>query len=262
MKKLILLEGLPGTGKTTISKWLSNLLTEKGESVILLNEGNENIPLDFYETAGIPRNDFDLLCSKNPSERKLLIDMSSCTKNYVFLRIDKCPEHIAEKIRRWDIGDANNQAVKAADYIPCALERLEKWVDNNIENPKTFIIDSGYLQNPINELLFRHASNSDIRAFIMAITETLKPLNPICIYLRRDSAEQAIAFAKRAKGDGWAERVDKLLKQNGCENLFQLRFELELELLKNVENLVCHVYDDNWEDAKKAISDYFHKFRT
>ena len=232
LKKLILIEGLPGTGKTTISKWLSAVLVDKGESIILLNEGDEKIPCDFYEIAGIPKSEFDLLCSENPSEREWLINAGSFTKNYVFLRIDNCPNHIAEEIKQWDMGDASNRAITIADYVSCALERL---------------------QNPINELLLRHATNSDIRAFINAITDMINPLNPVCIYLRRDSAEQAIAFAKMAKGKSWADRVDNLLKETGCENLFQDRFELELELLQNVESLICHICGDNWNDAKKAI---------
>jgi len=257
LKKLILVEGLPGTGKTTISKWLSTLLIEKGESVILLNEGDENIPCDFYEIAGIPKSDFELLCSNHPLEREWLINAGSHTKNYAFLRIDKCPSHIAEKIKRWDMGDASNKMITVTDYITCALERLQNWVDNNIYNSETVIIDSGYLQNPINELLLRHATNSDILEFINAITDMITPLNPVCIYLRRDSAEQAITFARMAKGVGWSDRVDKLLKEAGCENLFEQRFELELELLQNIESLICHICGDNWDNAKKTIRGVF-----
>ena len=257
MKNLILIEGLPGTGKTTISKWLSDFLIKQGESVILLNEGDERIPCDFYETAGMPRNEFELLCSSNPSEQKLLFEMAIRTKSYVFLRIEKCPSHIAEKIKRWDIGDGSNQAVTAADYIPCALERLQHWVNANAEGTETIIMESGYLQNPINELLFRHATSDEVRRFINAITEVIKPLNPVCIYLQRDTAEQAIEFAKSVKGTGWAERVDGLLKQSGCEDLFQRRFQLEFELLKNIKNVTCHVHGNNWDDAKNVIRNYF-----
>ena len=31
IKRLILVEGLPGTGKTTIIEWIANRLPEKGE---------------------------------------------------------------------------------------------------------------------------------------------------------------------------------------------------------------------------------------
>ena len=257
LNRLILVEGLPGTGKTTISKWLSDLFAEKGEATVLLTEGDERIPCDFYNTAGIPKSDFESLFSNSPSERDRLMDIALQTKNYIFLRIDKCPAHIARKIKRWDIGDGNNQAVTAADYMPCVLERLQYWVKANLDNSEIVIIDSGFLQNPINELLFRHASNDQVRELISAIADLLKPLNPICVYLRRGNAEQAIDFAKMVKGKGWEDRVDKLLKQTNCEDLFLQRFELELELLPKVENLICHVYDDDWNEAKKLIQNYF-----
>ena len=257
MKKLVLVEGLPGTGKTTISRWLSDILTSHGEKTTLLNEGDERIPCDFYNTCGIPRIEFESIFAQNPLERDMLLEIALLTDNYVYLRWDKCPASVAEKIKQWDIGDGSNQFITMADYVPCALERLRYWVNAHVNSTETIIIDSGYLQNPINELLFRHASDDEVKAFINSITKILSPLNPVCVYLRRDNAEQAIAFAKMAKGKGWADRVDKLLKQNDCEDLFWRRFELELELIRDIEHLACHVYGDNWDAAKKDILSYF-----
>lgn len=257
MKRLILVEGLPGTGKTTISRWLSDILVKKGEEVILLNEGDERIPCDFYETAGIPKDEFELLCINNPSTQAFLRENTLMTANYAFLRIDKCPDPIGEKIKRWDMGDEYNRQVTVAEYIPCALERLQYWVNANIQHQQIVVMDSGYLQNPINELLFRRASNEEVCVFINAITSMLKLLNPICIYLRRNNADEAIAFAKKVKGADWAARIDKLLNQCGFENTFRQRFELELALLPHVEHIICHINGDDWAEAKKMIQDLF-----
>ena len=152
------------------------------------------------------------------------------------------------------MGEESNQNITVTDYIPCALERLECWVAAQNSNSEIIIIDSGYLQNPINELLFRNATNDEVYAFIGAISTLLAPLNPVGVYLRRDNAEEAIAFAKMAKGKGWADRVDDLLKQSGCEDLFQRRFELELDLLQDITNLTCHIHGNNWDNAKESIS--------
>ena len=257
MKRLILVEGLPGTGKTTISKWLANILANSGEDVLLLNEGDERIPCDFYNTAVIPKKEFDWLCAQYGFEYDALLKIALLTNNYVYLRLDKCPDNVSKKLEIWDIGNGSNQYITVADYIPCLIERLEHWVSTQVNNSKTVIIDSGYLQNPINELLFRNATHDQVRSLINAITHLLAPLNPSCIYLRRDSAEEAISFAQKVKGEAWTARVNALLRQEGCEDFFKRRFELELEVLPNIEHLICHICGNNWEDARKSIVSYY-----
>ena len=257
--QLIMIEGLPGTGKTTIAEWLTDYLNTQGTNAILLLEGNRDIPCDFYEMAGIPNNDFEALFIDNPETYKKLSNRALVTKNYSYLRIDDCPENVAVKIKRWDMGDENNQMVTVSDYIPCTLERLEHWVNKVISNSGTAIVDSGFLQNPINELLFRKATYKETLLYISEIFQRIKVLNPICIYLQRNNVDEAISFAKEVKGKAWAERVDNLLIKNDCKDLFNIRFDLEQELLPLVEHIKCMPNGHDWSLVKKCIEDYFIK---
>jgi len=88
--------------------------------------------LDFYNNSGIPKNDFESLFAQNSSERDMLLDIALSTHNYVYLRLDKCPDNVVESIKQWDIGDGSNQFIAVADYIPCAFERLDHWVNFHI----------------------------------------------------------------------------------------------------------------------------------
>lgn len=257
--QLIMIEGLPGTGKTTIAEWLNEYLNAQGTKSILLLEGNRDIPCDFYEMAGIPNNEFKALFNDLPETFEKLRNRTLVTKNYAYLRIDECPEEVAVKIKRWDMGDENNQMVTVSDYVPCALERLDYWVNKVIANLGTVIVDSGFLQNPINELLFRKATHNEIFLFIQEIFKRIKALNPICVYLHRNNADEAISFAKEVKGKTWAERIDNLLINNNCKDLFNNRFYLEQELLPLVDHIKCMPNGYNWSLVKKCIEDYFSK---
>lgn len=253
MKRLIFVEGLPGTGKTTLSRWLSGLLKERGENVLLLPEGDERIPLDFYETAGVPIAVFETYRDKAP------FYIAGQTQNYVYVRMDKCPGPAADLVRPWDMGDECNMSISVPAYVHCALERLADWASGQQGTDQTVIIDSGFLQNPVNELLFRKATDAQVRSFIGQIHTLCGPLHPVCVYLQRESAAAAIAFAKKAKGEGWANRVDAMLKKSGCENLFEHRFDLELKLLEGIAHVKCPVRGDDWTQAKEKTAAFLLK---
>ena len=246
MKKLLLIEGLPGTGKTTATQKIYDILSAKGEHVIALFEGDERIPCDFYEMAGIPIDEFDGYEG-----------MVMHTPNYAYVRLSTCPDAVAKQFRRWDMGDERNQQVSVAHYIPCALERLDAWVAATLDNDDTVIIDSGCLQNPINELLFRGATDDEVRVFVMGIIERIKPLNPICVYLKRESAKEAIDFAKHAKGEAWTSGVNALLDELGYPDLFAHRFDLEMSLLPLMPHVICAVQGDDWSDFDRQTERMF-----
>jgi hypothetical protein len=256
MKKLILVEGLPGTGKTTAAQMLSKHLTSKGEDVITLFEDDEEIPGNFYATAGIPVNIFEAYRTRHPEASDTDFGTLIHTKNYVFLRLDRCESFIADAFGQWDMGDELNKEISVAEYISCALERWDNWVEANLDNDNIIIIDSGFMQNPINEMLFRKATDDEVALFIKSIAKMLMRLNPICFYLKRDSAEAATTFAKQAKGSDWAARVDAMLQEAGCPDLFEHRFKLELSLLHCVPHTVCFIDGNDWSEVEKQIQGF------
>lgn len=254
MKQLIFIEGLPGTGKTATTQKLSEYFSSKGQKVITLFEGDERIPSDFYEMAGIPADEFNTFCTRYPQAADELGDIPLRTKNYVYLRLDRCSGFIDETFRKWDMGDELNQQVSVEQYISCALERIVQWTACNIENENIVIIDSGFLQNPVNELLFRKASDDVILSFIQQMAEIVRPLNPICFYLKRENAETAISFAKQIKGPDWISHIDAMLSNTGCPNLFEHRFNLELQLLSCIRHIICSVCGYDWTDIDRKIA--------
>ena len=258
MKQLILLEGLPGTGKTTATRTLFDCLSPIREDAFAFFEGDERIPCDFYEMAGIPAKEFDSFHDLHSGIAKELLAVSMRTANYVYLRLDRCSEFIASTFRKWDMGDEHNQQVDVLHYVACALERLDYWVSLNACNESTVIIDSGFLQNPINELLFRGASDEVVRSFMQETMKRVKFFNPFCFYLRRESAEAAMSFARQAKGDAWSAGIDALLEMPGCANFFERRFKLELDLLPFMPHIICSVQGNDWTDFERQAERFLH----
>ena len=245
--RLILIEGLPGTGKTTLSEQIFKRLIGRGIQAELLLEENEKIPSNFFNIAGIPKDDFTAYENNIATATK--------TDNYVFVKLDDCNEETANILRRYDVGDEFNPFMSAQEYACCTLEWWQNWVGNS-EMESVLILDSAFMQCPINEMIFRKASDSEVKAYIRAIAEVIKPLNPLCIYLRRKNAKKAIDFAKIVKGEHWAKGIEGLVDM-GCSDLFERRFDLENILLASISNIVCNIVDYDWSDAEIKIQNLF-----
>lgn len=252
MKQLLLIEGLPGTGKTTTAKTLAARLAERGEAVTPLLEGDAQIPGDFNQLAGIPATVFDAFRARHPAVAEAGWGIILRTPDFVFLRLDRCIPFVSAVFRPFDMGDEHNRAIGSAEYIRCALSRIGHWVFQNLNHGGITIMDSGFLQNPINELLFRKASDAEIRAFIQRYAEMLAPLHPLCIYLRRESADAAIAYASGAKGPDWTARVAALLLDT--PDFFARRLALELSLLPCVPHVICDIRGDDFSDIDRQLA--------
>ena len=117
--RLILVEGLPGTGKTTLAEQLFKSLTEHGIQAEVLLEENEKSPSNFCDIAGISKSDF--------ADIMIDVPLIAETHNYVFVNFNNCTEEIVKQLRRYDIGDEFNKFVTSQAYVHCTLEWWQKY---------------------------------------------------------------------------------------------------------------------------------------
>lgn len=255
MKNIIFIEGLPGTGKSTISNWITAKLNNQGKKAILLEEENLAIPTNFYHIASLEKAIFHNLCQSNQDKAAALKNIAMYEENYIFIPIDHAPDELQSELYNYELGDEYNKSFNPESYIEQSLLRVSGSIKNLNTETNFVVIDSGLLQNPINELLYRGATDNQIKNYVKDITKLFEPYNPIYIYLNRGGAKESLDFARSVKGEGWYNRIEGMLKATGTPNHFERRYHLEIDFL--AQNMMpwldCKVTVNDWTSVKEMI---------
>lgn len=263
-RTIFFIEGLPGTGKSTISKWLH----EKTD-IPYITEGDLNYPNDLSNISGLPIEVYDELCCEFP----FISEFTKRYGSYAYLNIESVKSRFPNQtgllrlLSQWDIGDEFNPHMALSHYVPCSLEFLKSRFSQLEQRYDSIILDSVWLQNPINELLSRNVDHETIMKYCTALTEMLSKFVLTCIYLTRDNTEETIQFACSAKGEGWTTRVIQLFSStpygilhqlegySGLLEYFSERAKIENAILSQdiIENNMYTVKEHNWDHVKELI---------
>ena len=203
--RLILLEGLPGTGKSTNSFKLYEQLSNNGKKVDWVHEVSQPHPVLFFTESCMTKEEFQNFIMKYPEVSELFDEVAEVRKTTVGIDQDTVS-------RRWQ--DSAEQAwyqeLLQYDAFPISLDRyelqaLEKWeafAKKAMEDEETvFILDSSLFQYQIFTYLLKASSYERLEAFVRKIVECIKPLNPLLIYLYREHTEDSIEFLKEQRGE-------------------------------------------------------------
>ena len=252
MDKLFWIEGLPGTGKTSVAEKLKTHFENKGYIVHCLMEENPQIPTDFCHIAALPKVVYEEMILTNNNIGKLAM----CVDDFCFIHIDSAPKKMQEELYKYDIGDEFNSNFDAQKYIVQGLRRIKGSLENLNELEGIVIIDSGFLQNPLNEVFYRHGTDEQAKLYILGIVKLMVNYDCMCIYLDRGNADTSINFAKKVKGDLWYQRVIEIQNMTESRNHFSRRYKIEKEIVeKNIMNTsVCRINKNDWSEADLLIS--------
>jgi hypothetical protein len=270
-RTIYFVEGLPGTGKTTTSNWLHNKLDAR-----LFTENAADYPNDFSEIAGMTIEVHNEISKQFPILKEFSFEYGSI--KYVNTRHLKSqfPNELEliQSLTLWDFGDEFNTHVSVPHYITCSLGLLNRWVEETIKNTnESYIMDSVWLQNPINELLFRNADEKSILEYCTLLAKIFSEFELICIYLNRSDAAKSVEFASEAKGSSWTNRVIELIsstpyglahKLTGMEGMiqyFSARQKIEENILSHgiIKHKEYNADSNNWEQIREYIRNDFIK---
>ncbi|MGM0641524.1 MAG: hypothetical protein ACQESN_08900 [Thermotogota bacterium] len=80
LNNIILVEGLPGVGKTTISKLIKQILQKKNIKSKLYLEGDKNQPADYESVAFLNEKEYIDILKKHPENSKIIENITQKNK--------------------------------------------------------------------------------------------------------------------------------------------------------------------------------------
>lgn len=222
--RLILVEGIPGAGKTTTARKIKEKLIDEGKEAILYEEGMSH-PADMAWNACLKEdeyNDFIKKCSemwegskKSISKEELISRIQRQTRiedNNVILAYTKIdfPEDCYLSL----IGDVASKEIcdgrKSLDeFRDIHLRRWSKFAEQALLNDNIYIFECAFLQNHIFELLgVYEKSDEEIYLYLKSLLETVKSLSPSIVYIEPSSVEDIIIQAANERKSPEGSRPD------------------------------------------------------
>ena len=261
--KLIMLEGMPSTGKTTNARFINIQLERNNINAKWIHEVAMPHPVLFFDEVGFTHDEYERFIKAYPKAADILNKIAVFKKSTVGIHLPEIEWHYMDII-----GDEVYQALLEFDvwkfpldvYKKFALEKWTHFVEKALKNrDEVYIIDSAIFQFQIFIFLFKNRPYEELQNFIDRIIEIIQPLNPCLIYLYRDNAEATIDYLEKDRGSAYLEYLwnrDKAQpyyqdKPEGAESFKQ--FLRDYSGMANLlfesfpaNKISLEISDDNW----------------
>ena len=209
--RLILLEGLPGTGKTTNSDFLRIQLELNGNKANWIHEVSCPHPTSFFDEANFTYNEYDEFLKLNPKFADILNDNAIFRLNTLGINlleiewkfIDIIDEKLFKALRQYDVWEFSFDK-----FYKVSLDKWSKFVEGALENNnEIYILDSSIFQFLIFYILLKNEPYEYLENLIHKIMNLILPLNPCLIYFYRENTEETIHYLVRDRGIKFLEWI-------------------------------------------------------
>ncbi len=208
INKLILVEGIPGVGKTTTARKIKDKLVAEGKEVILYEEGVSH-PADMAWNSYLKEEEYDRFLSKcmemwedskkNISKKELINRIEEQVRredDYIILAYTRInfPEdsywNLIDEVASKEVCDGR---ISLNEFKDIHLRRWRRFANRVLTDDYIYIFECAFLQNHIFELLgVYEKSYEEIYIYLSDLIDTVKPLNPCIVYLEPNDVEDII----------------------------------------------------------------------
>lgn len=207
--KLILIEGLPGSGKSTTAQLVHEILTEKNLKAQLFLEGNLDHPADYDGVAFFSKCDYVELWNIHEECRDSLSQYTTNRGNSYFVEYRKLlNEHGTS------IPDGWKNAFVKNDVYELPLDRnrelitarWKQFAESALNGADLYIFDCCFIQNPVTMGMIKHdAAKEDVTSYVIELAEIVEALNPLLIYVDQNDLDHSFRKAVNERPREWSD---------------------------------------------------------
>lgn len=272
--KLILLEGIPGSGKSTAGATLQKFFEYNNIPSRFWSEGDFDHPADFEGIARLSKSQFENLLARHPKLTEIGEHTSIRGSDYLLkyrklqnLHPEKIEQSLVDELSRLDVYDG----LPMEEYCRLAFDRWRDFVKAAKNSDEVTLMECVYLQNPLTVMLARHnVAPQFANQHIENLTDIIHELNPLVIYLQPQDVRAALELVREERPKEWADFViwyltgqeyGKFHHLNGYDGVIQfyeMRQKLELDILYKlpIQKLVIEHSGNAWNRCKEEIASF------
>ena len=267
--KLILVEGLPGTGKTTMAEFIRAGLAQRGRTPRLYPEGNLDHPADFESVAALSAAEYDSLRAEFPDCADRLAAQVQPMGGEYFVGYRKLPQLPGPA---WP--EALLSRLAAKEIYEQSAEHYQRWLpprwqafaEQAAKEDAVYIFECCFFQNPLTMLLGRHAEPvAAAQAFVLQLAQTVRPLEPVLIYLDPGQVRPNLRRVAKTRPPEWLAFVIGYHTQqghglahgwkgfDGLVNIYEMRQAVEVDLLSRLPWPHTRVPHSDWAADQQQV---------
>lgn len=261
-RKLYIVEGIPGSGKTTTAKWLAQVLRGKGVDANLFLEGNIEHPADFESVACLRKEQMIEVGKEFPFLYPFVVQK----QKWFFIPYAPFNEENPELYKALQKYDVYELSVE--DFCEVTLMKWREFAEKAQSEDKVYVLECCFLQNPITFLLAKHDVPKEyIFKHIEKLAEIIANLNPVILYFEQDNIKESIDRVRKERSPEWFEfviwyytgqsygKTHGLKGETGVIQFLENRKELEKEILSllSIESLILNNSQYNWDKCRETI---------
>jgi hypothetical protein len=275
MTKLILIEGIPGSGKSTIAEKIAERYRGSGQSVNLYLEGPGH-PVELGWFACFSDTQYNELLRLNSTFRSIIGRIAIFDAGYVLVPFSEIQSDDEDLSKQWEAFDCYNGFTRVSDDVCLHLlcNRWRKFGECEKDTTTLNIFEAALFQSQMERLLlWGNADEKTITMHLQKIVDSVNCLAPVLIYLSQpDCRETILRTAKeRVSSRGsWIDFVishcesapfwqkNNLVGLEGALEFYAVRKQMELKAIEqlSIPYKIVEKIDNNWDGVWKEINTF------
>ncbi|MEI4651011.1 hypothetical protein WAG28_24440 [Bacillus cereus] len=246
--KLIIVEGLPGFGKSTTAKLINEILSQNKIEVELFSEGNLNHPADYDGVSCFNKFEFNRLLSNSGDFKEVLLKRVLKKGSNYLLPYSKMKNEFGDQF-----SDELFNAIFENDIYELPFDKnveliADKWNDFAeiaLEDNKVYIFECCFIQNPLTIGMIKYGEQKEkIINYVMKVAKIIENLNPMLLYVEQDNLEFSFRKALKERTPEWsAGIIDYYTNQGYGKEHNHSGVEGAIKVLEARRNLELEIFD-------------------
>lgn len=248
LPRLILIEGLPGGGKTRTARIVSEKLGKMGFPTRTYFEGNPEHPADYEGVAAYTAPDFASLLRENQEREEIIWEKAESKNGYHLIHYARWkkedPESFPEKLFP-DFQKRDIYELSFTQNRELVCSRWEEFAREAAKEGNIFIFECCFIQNPVTIGQVKYnLGREEIIDYVFDLAETVDSLNPLLIYLDQKDVSHSFQKALKERPPAWGKSFINYYTNQGYGKEKGLKdVEGTIEVLKARQRLEREIYE-------------------